>query len=94
MQTALPPTAGLSGNTLPLVARPRLVAKSISGHRASAPKSASLASRNGGGSGPDPNQVWNRNRRMIRLPSMLCVATDITFQLLLRQRQSTLPTRN
>ena len=44
--------------------RPRLVAKSASGHQASAPKSAGSGFKNGG-SGPDPMQVWNKNRGMV-----------------------------
>ena len=46
------------------LARPRLVAKSASGQRASTPKSASLGNKTDKHSGPDPNQVWNRNRGM------------------------------
>ncbi|KAL8709981.1 MAG: hypothetical protein Q9220_005432 [cf. Caloplaca sp. 1 TL-2023] len=42
--------------------RPRLVAKPASGHQASTSKSSASAFRNGGSSGPDPLQVWNRNR--------------------------------
>ncbi|KAA6409274.1 MAG: hypothetical protein FRX48_06827 [Lasallia pustulata] len=42
--------------------RPRLVAKTASGQRASAPKPTNTAYKNGRGSGPDPLQVWNRNR--------------------------------
>lgn len=49
--------------TAPPAPRPRLVAKSASGHQASAPKSANSGFRNGG-SGPDPMQVWNKNRGM------------------------------
>ncbi|MCJ1360033.1 MAG: hypothetical protein MMC33_010036 [Icmadophila ericetorum] len=41
--------------------RPRLVAKAVSGHRAATPKAMNLNSKSGKG-GPDPNQVWNRNR--------------------------------
>ena len=43
-------------------ARPRLVAKTASGHRSVTPKSLNMASKNGRNAGPDPNQVWNRNR--------------------------------
>ncbi|KAI9871009.1 MAG: hypothetical protein M1830_003537, partial [Pleopsidium flavum] len=42
--------------------RPRLVAKSGSGLRDATPKSTHSASKTGRGSGPDPNQVWNKNR--------------------------------
>ncbi|KAL8950642.1 MAG: hypothetical protein Q9222_003326 [Ikaeria aurantiellina] len=48
-------------NALP-APRPRLVAKPASGHQASTSKSSASAFRNGGSSGPDPLQVWNRNR--------------------------------
>ena len=43
------------------LARPRLVAKTASGQRASTPKSSNLGN-NSDKNGPDPNQVWNRNR--------------------------------
>ncbi|KAL8944331.1 MAG: hypothetical protein Q9216_000516 [Gyalolechia sp. 2 TL-2023] len=44
------------------VPRPRLVAKTASGHQASTPKNTGPNFKNGGASGPDPLQVWNRNR--------------------------------
>lgn len=43
--------------------RPRLVAKSGSGLRDAMPKAKNSTNNMGRGSGPDPNQVWNRNRR-------------------------------
>ena len=43
------------------LARPRLVAKSASGQRASTPKSSNFGNKTDK-DGPDPNQVWNRNR--------------------------------
>ena len=49
--------------TAPPAPRPRLVAKSASGHQASTPKASGSGFRNGG-SGPDPMQVWNKNRGM------------------------------
>ncbi|KAI4093998.1 MAG: hypothetical protein LQ344_002443 [Seirophora lacunosa] len=49
-------------NNASSVPRPRLVAKSAGGQQASAPQSAASKYKNGGGSGPDPLQVWNRNR--------------------------------
>ncbi|KAI4178765.1 MAG: hypothetical protein L6R41_008220, partial [Letrouitia leprolyta] len=49
-------------NNASSVPRPRLVAKSASGHQASTPKNAGSKYKNGGTSGPDPLQVWNRNR--------------------------------
>ncbi|KKZ62032.1 hypothetical protein EMCG_03494 [[Emmonsia] crescens] len=42
-------------------AKPRLVAKSAGGLRDSTPKSTGIGNKNGNG-GPDPNQVWNKNR--------------------------------
>ena len=51
-----------SSNLMQSAPRPRLVAKTASGHRALAPKSIDITSKFGKGSGPDPNQVWNRNR--------------------------------
>jgi hypothetical protein len=54
-----------SGPSLGTIARPRLVAKSGSGLRDSAPRTA--ASANGGkpGAAPDASAVWNKNRRML-----------------------------
>ncbi|KAL9601057.1 MAG: hypothetical protein Q9219_002766 [cf. Caloplaca sp. 3 TL-2023] len=49
-------------NNASSVLRPRLVAKSASGHQASTPKHPGSNYKNGGASGPDPLQVWNRNR--------------------------------
>ncbi|KAL9026738.1 MAG: hypothetical protein Q9196_004639 [Gyalolechia fulgens] len=49
-------------NNASSVPRPRLVAKPASGHQASTPKNAGPNFNNGGVSGPDPLQVWNRNR--------------------------------
>ncbi|KAL8997204.1 MAG: hypothetical protein Q9169_003470 [Polycauliona sp. 2 TL-2023] len=42
--------------------RPRLVAKTASGHQATTSRPPGSTFRNGGGSGPDASQVWNRNR--------------------------------
>lgn len=55
-------TSSSSATTLQQTSRPRLVAKSAGGLRESTPKPANVASKNGSG-GPDPNQVWNKNRR-------------------------------
>lgn len=44
-------------------ARPRLVPKSTAAMRDSLSKTGPGGARPGG-SGPDPNQVWNKNRRM------------------------------
>ncbi|KAL8826661.1 MAG: hypothetical protein Q9191_003660 [Dirinaria sp. TL-2023a] len=53
--------------TTPLAPRPRLVAKTASGHQASAPKASGPGHKNGG-SGPDPMQVWNKNRAAPQAP--------------------------
>ena len=45
-----------------LSSKPRLVAKTSSGLRDAAPKSLRSGSKNSAG-GPDPLQVWNKNRR-------------------------------
>lgn len=63
----LTPTIALGTSASPVnnassVPRPRLVAKTASGHQASTPQFAGSKYKNGGGSGPDPLQVWNRNR--------------------------------
>ena len=58
-----PSTAANSGNPISQAPRPRLVAKSASGLQTSAPKLMNSLAKNGTGAGPDPNQVWNRNRR-------------------------------
>ncbi|KAE8354623.1 hypothetical protein BDV28DRAFT_130503 [Aspergillus coremiiformis] len=47
--------------------RPRLVAKTTSSLRDSLSKTGMSAARPGGG-GPDPNQVWNRNRPVQQTP--------------------------
>ncbi|KAF5866688.1 hypothetical protein ETB97_010783 [Aspergillus alliaceus] len=72
-----PPTAKVSekaplSSTTPLGAplqssRPRLVAKTTSSLRDSLSKTGTSAARLGG-SGPDPNQVWNRNRPVQQTP--------------------------
>ncbi|KAI9724061.1 MAG: hypothetical protein M1812_000779 [Candelaria pacifica] len=53
---------GLSGTSSQPVPRPRLVAKSGSGLRDAAPRPTNVSSGIVRGSGPDPNQVWNKNR--------------------------------
>ncbi|KAL8872532.1 MAG: hypothetical protein Q9174_001852 [Haloplaca sp. 1 TL-2023] len=55
-------TSATPANNILSAPRPRLVAKPASGHQATASKSSASAFKNGGGSGPDPLQVWNRNR--------------------------------
>ncbi|KAI9705537.1 MAG: hypothetical protein M1836_006292 [Candelina mexicana] len=53
---------GLSGTSSQPVPRPRLVAKSGSGLRDAAPRPTSVSTGTARGTGPDPNQVWNKNR--------------------------------
>lgn len=56
-------TGSATGASAQAALRPRLVAKSASASRSSTPKTLSMGGKNGrGGPGPDPNQVWNRNR--------------------------------
>lgn len=88
-------TATNPGNTVPPAPRPRLVAKSASGHQTSTPKSMNSASKNGSGSGPDPNQVWNRNRRMDSCVDLCKVQrTDYVHQLLRKQHPNILRTKS
>ncbi|MCJ1305264.1 hypothetical protein MMC08_008078, partial [Hypocenomyce scalaris] len=61
-EKAAPNAAALAKDQAQPAPRPRLVAKTASGQRASTPKPANTAYKNGRGSGPDPLQVWNRNR--------------------------------
>jgi hypothetical protein len=59
----LTPASGVaSASSTAITSRPRLVAKSGSGLVA---KSSSGANGGKSGSAPDPNAVWNKNRRMI-----------------------------
>ena len=46
-------------------ARPRLVAKSGSGLRDSAPRASTAANGGKPGAAPDANAVWNKNRRTL-----------------------------
>ncbi|KAK4690602.1 hypothetical protein P7C71_g6224, partial [Lecanoromycetidae sp. Uapishka_2] len=55
------PSTPTGGAAMPPAPRPRLVAKTASGNKPSAPKSSHFNSKHGA-SGPDPMQVWNRNR--------------------------------
>ncbi|KAL8650741.1 MAG: hypothetical protein Q9226_005017 [Calogaya cf. arnoldii] len=57
-----PETSTTPVNNAPLAPRPRLVAKTASGHQAAASRPSGSTFRNGDGSGPDASQVWNRNR--------------------------------
>ena len=61
------PTASASaqsGPSLNSAPRPRLVAKSGSGLRDSAPRGAVIANGSKTGAAPDASAVWNKNRRM------------------------------
>jgi hypothetical protein len=60
-----------TGPSLSAVARPRLVAKSGSGLRDSAPRTAATANGGKAGLGPDANAVWNKNRRMLELEGLV-----------------------
>jgi hypothetical protein len=66
-----PGDKGIAGSTsvpaAPLtssVPRPRLVAKSGSGLRDSAPRTATAQNGGKAGAAPDANAVWNKNKRM------------------------------
>lgn len=89
-----PSTAANSGNTVSQAPRPRLVAKSASGHQTSAPKLMNSLAKNGTGAGPDPNQVWNRNRREARPHDACSPSIDIALQLLRRRHLNSLQTRS
>jgi len=56
------PTGLSSSSAAP---RPRLVAKSGSGLRDSAPKASAASNGGKGGAAPDANAVWNKNRRTL-----------------------------
>lgn len=64
--------------------RPRLVAKTTSGLRDSISKAGTGGAKLAG-TGPDPNQVWNRNRRMYR--ALIQTKSMLTFQYLQRPSQ-------
>lgn len=55
-------TSTTAVNIAPSALRPRLVAKTASGHQATTSRPPGSTFRSGGGSGPDASQVWNRNR--------------------------------
>ncbi|KAI9756055.1 MAG: hypothetical protein M4579_004025 [Chaenotheca gracillima] len=61
-EKAMPPSAIGSGTPVQPMMRPRLIAKSGTGLRDAAPRKSSVSSGAGRGSGPDPGQVWNKNR--------------------------------
>ncbi|KAL2814062.1 hypothetical protein BDW59DRAFT_24184 [Aspergillus cavernicola] len=64
-KTPLP--SGTTLGTMLQTPRPRLVAKTTSSLRDSLSKMGTSGARLGGG-GPDPNQVWNRNRPVQQAP--------------------------
>lgn len=59
-------------------ARPRLVPKSTAAMRDSLSKTGPGGAKPGG-SGPDPNQVWNKNRRMYLSHAMGLLPLELTF---------------
>lgn len=76
-------------------ARPRLVAKSGSGLRDSAPRNAAATNGGKGGSAPDASAVWNKNRRKCNYSSLLKFTNHINFlQRHPQQNPSDSPTRN
>jgi hypothetical protein len=58
-------TAAQAGPSTSAAPRPRLVAKSGSGLRDSAPRTATAANGGKAGAAPDANAVWNKNRRTL-----------------------------
>jgi hypothetical protein len=60
-----PTTAATQPGALSTAARPRLVAKSGSGLRDSAPRASTAANGGKPGAAPDANAVWNKNRRTL-----------------------------
>ena len=62
------PTGLSSSSAAP---RPRLVAKSGSGLRDSAPKASTATNGGKGGAAPDANAVWNKNRRTLHFQRSL-----------------------
>lgn len=67
-----------AGTTLPPAPRPRLVAKTASGNKVSAPKPSHFGTKHGA-SGPDPMQVWNRNRGEIFTDQLAATPVLIRF---------------
>jgi hypothetical protein len=63
-------TTTQAGPSTSTAARPRLVAKSGSGLRDSAPRNAAAANGGKPGSAPDASAVWNKNRRMLSRSTM------------------------
>ena len=68
------PSSPAPGSTISAT-RPRLVAKTLSSSRSAAPKSLNSGSQKSGTDGPDPNQVWNRNRG---LPITIVISQKLT----------------
>ena len=68
------PSSPAPGSTISAT-RPRLVAKTLSSSRSAAPKSLNSGPQKSGTDGPDPNQVWNRNRG---LPITTIVNQELT----------------
>lgn len=72
--TVVTPSGQLSSSA----PRPRLVAKTGSGLRDSAPRNAASANGSKAGATPDASAVWNKNRRTLHDPNM------IMFDILIR----------
>lgn len=89
---ALSVSAG-SGTSLPPAPRPRLVAKTASGTKGPAPSQAHAGSKNGA-AGPDPMQVWNRNRGLYTGYWTSIRARADSIQLLPNPSQNTSRTRS
>lgn len=64
--SSTPPPASIT----PSASRPRLIAKTGSGARETAPRLSSVVNGGKAASAPDPSAVWNKNRRM-RTPLFL-----------------------
>lgn len=65
-------TAVQAGTSTSSALRPRLVAKSGSGLRDSAPRASATANGGKAGSAPDASAVWNKNRRTLQFSFMSC----------------------
>ena len=80
-------------NNAPSAPRPRLVAKTASGHQAKTSRTPGSAFRNGGASGPDASQVWNRNRGNASKFARILIVDSLS-QLPRRRRRKSSRTRS
>jgi hypothetical protein len=76
-------TSAQSGPLSSSAPRPRLVAKSGSGLRDSAPRNAASTNGNKAGAAPDASAVWNKNRRKLHDLTMFTPTNANWDQLLL-----------